>query len=497
MAVVASLCHQRGIRLHRYLDDWLLVASSSEEAQSNTQWVLTLADQLGLLVNLKKLDLTPSQEQVYLGMRINTQIVRVFPADKRIDRLVELVQLFRESDFQPAWEWLRLIGHLVSLEKLVPMGRMHLRSLQLRLKEFWSQDQDARKTMIPLSTEIVLDLIWWLDPDNILAGAPFQKPLPDLHLYTDASTQGWGAHLLHLQASGLWSPQEKRCHINLLELEAVRLGLQSFREFCQGKTVLVMSDNSTVVAHIKNQGGTRSRALCLKTLDLLKWSLENQIDLQSCYNPGQKNVLADQLSRRNQVLPAEWSLLPDVCRQIWKVWDTPNIDLFATKRNYKLPVYCSPVPDPQAWFTDCMVMSWNNLWSYAFPPPALVGKVLSKLMSSSNSRMILIAPLWSQQPWFPELLALLVDLPREIPPLWNLLKQPHLEKFHPTPEIFRYHAWRLSSVDSEIKDFRSRLPLECPDPTESQRLTSIRASGPNSVIGVVNRRRIHSKPLFS
>ena len=61
---------------------------------------------------------------------------------------------------------------------------------------------------------------------------------------------------------GLWSDWEKRLHINVLELKAVSLALRDFKDQCQNQTVLVATDNSTVVAYINKQGGTLSRDVC-------------------------------------------------------------------------------------------------------------------------------------------------------------------------------------------------------------------------------------------
>ena len=44
----------RGIRLHWYLDDWLIRAQSQEEAQVNTQTVVDLTQSLGWIINLLK-----------------------------------------------------------------------------------------------------------------------------------------------------------------------------------------------------------------------------------------------------------------------------------------------------------------------------------------------------------------------------------------------------------------------------------------------------------
>ena len=82
-------------------------------------------------------------------------------------------------------------------------------------------------------------------------GVRFGTPAPGLHLYSDASCSGWGAHLLDQHVSGVWSDQERLLHINLLEMKALFLGLQAFRDVI-GHHVTAMSDNSTVVAYVNN-----------------------------------------------------------------------------------------------------------------------------------------------------------------------------------------------------------------------------------------------------
>ena len=89
-------------------------------------------------------------------------------------------------------------------------------------------------------------------------GADLHLKNHGIPLFTDASNKGWGAHLEQVSTKGLWSDREKRLHINILELKAVSLALQSFKDECQNQTVLVATDNSTVVAYINKQGGTHS-----------------------------------------------------------------------------------------------------------------------------------------------------------------------------------------------------------------------------------------------
>ena len=93
--------------------------------------------------------------------------------------------------------------------------------------------------------------------------------------------------------------------------------------------------------------------------------------------PGHRNVLADQLSRQDQVIPTEWTLHSRVLQAVFRIWGTPMVDLFATALNRRLPVYCSPVPDPMAWEVDAFTMPWDHLDTYVFPPCAILRLVIN------------------------------------------------------------------------------------------------------------------------
>ena len=49
-----------GLRLHQYLDDWLIRSQSQEEAQGNTQAAVDLTQSLGWIINQEKSELKPT-----------------------------------------------------------------------------------------------------------------------------------------------------------------------------------------------------------------------------------------------------------------------------------------------------------------------------------------------------------------------------------------------------------------------------------------------------
>ena len=495
-AAVSAWAHARGIRLLRYLDDWLVLSSSEKKAKESIRELLSLCRTLGIVINEKKSDLVPSQSAKYLGMTIDTGAGKVFPSLARVEKFFTVAERFCTMQSPPAQLWQVVLGHLASLERLVPHGRLRMRSLQWHLKSQWSPESDPPSLPVALPEEARRDLSWWMVRDHLLVGVRFGTPAPDLHLYSDASSSGWGAHLLDQNVSGVWSAQEKLLHINLLEMKALFLALQAFQEDVAGHHVTAMCDNSTVVAYVNKQGGTVSRPLCLLTSRLLRWTESFDVHLEARYLPDESNVLADVLSRRGQVVGTEWSLHPQVARALLRAWGNPSIDLFATCLNAKLPLYCSLVPDPQAVFEDAFRHPWDDLDLYAFPPFALVGRVIARVQQSSRVAMTLVAPLWPEKEWFADLLLLLTQPPLVLPCWDRLLRQPHCNLFHQGAHALNLHAWRLSSDTTESRAFREGLLESCQGSSENLPLACTSRDGRSSVVGVVEGALLQSTPLY-
>ena len=158
---------------------------------------------------------------------------------------------------------------------------------------------------------------------------------------------------------------------------------------------------------------------------ILSWCTRKQVSLKARHIPGRLNVIADKLSRLAQTIQTEWSLHPEVFQAICSRWHQPQVDLFATRFNNKLPQFVSPVPDAQAWTLDALSLSWENLDPYAFPPAAILGKVVEKLQDYPCNRIILIAPGRPNMPWFWDLVAVSSQIP--------LSAQSGVSIIHPDP----------------------------------------------------------------
>ena len=158
MAPISAILHRYGIRMLRYLDDWLILESRTTCLQARDR-LLQVCEELGLQVNFRKSSLIPSQDMTYLGMQI--QSVRFFakPTATRVENLLKIIEGFFSSLGPPAALWHRLLGHLSSLTLLVKGGILRMRSLQIRLRSRWDfRDELLRIPWDPLCQE---DLLWW------------------------------------------------------------------------------------------------------------------------------------------------------------------------------------------------------------------------------------------------------------------------------------------------------------------------------------------------
>ena len=127
---------------------------------------------------------------------------------------------------------------------------------------------------------------------------------------------------------------------------------------------------------------------------------------------------------------------------MWEKFGKPHIDLFSTRYSARLPTFVSPVPDPQAWAVDAMELNWAGMEVYAFPPLPLMQAVLSK-WRQDRPRMILIAPDWPAQGWYPGLVELATDkLPLTLGQ--RDLVQPRSGITHGNVTMLNLTAWLLS-----------------------------------------------------
>ena len=280
MTPISTILHSLGIRMRRYLDDWLIQASSRKAVLQALSTVLSLCRELGVVVNPEKLNFVPAQRVQYLGMVFDAQTFRAFPSQERIDKLMSLRDEFLSSRLQPTSAWLTLLGTLSALSHLVPGDHFRMRALQLALHCSWDRLDDS--FLVSWSDDCLQDLRWWMDPERLLRG---------------------------MSISALTRPRllvrRVRCRLGCSPRSRGRFRpLVSGRDFSFHKcervvsysTVAVFADNTMAVAYLRNSGDTRSLALNFIAQCIIRWSELHHVRLAPQFIMGSHNVLADSLS---------------------------------------------------------------------------------------------------------------------------------------------------------------------------------------------------------
>jgi hypothetical protein len=440
---LASKAHLENIRLRMYLDDWLTLHQSQTGCLQSSKRVLEMTEELGFLVKWTKSDLTPSQSFQYLGVQFDTVAYTVRPSDSRIEELYRMLVKLRGRERCTHRHLLQLLGRMESVSLLLPLARVFKRPLQRGVAQRVSNASPLGvDQIIQLGPWFLAATSQWVQTHWLHSSVLIQPPKPDLYLYTDASKSGWGGHSLNWQVRGVWSKQEAKHHINQLELEAVRRTLKAAAHLVTAKSVVVCGDNTTTLAYLRKQGGTRSRALSEMAEATLVWCQDRATNLVVQFVPGHLNTVADSLSRHSQVLPTEWTIAHRALNKLWAAWGKAMIDLFANRFTHRLPLYVSPVQDTGAMHIDAFAMTWEGLDAYAYPPQALLPRVIAKYVSE-RPRLILVAPFWPRAMWFPELSSLSHENPIPLNLNSRTLVQPRSGVGHSNPDLLQLSAWLL------------------------------------------------------
>lgn len=442
-AAIAPL-RKQGIRLATYLDDWLLLARSKEEAIVQTHTLIKHLVDLGFMINPEKSVLSPVQKIIFLGLSLDSVSLTARLSAVRVKAFRACLSRFNLHGSVTFRLCLRLLGLMASAILVVRLGRLYMRDFQRWVSSLRLDPVRHGARRVTVSAQCVMALRRWRHPAFLVKGVPTGPILSRKVVTTDASMSGWGGICEGRCVRGVWSRDLQRSHINYLELFAVFLTLRRFLPFLSGHHVLVRTDNTTTVAYINRQGGLRSRQLHMLARRLILWSSKRLLSLRATHVPGALNRGADLLSR-GAPLYGEWTLHPSIVEQVWARFGRAAVDLFASRENAQCPLFFS-IRDPGAPLgVDALAHIWPPVLLYAFPPLALIPLTLARVREHRHT-LILIAPHWPAMHWLAEIYQLLTGQPWQLPLRRDMLSQAGGAVFHPQPERLALWAWPVSGV---------------------------------------------------
>ena len=158
-------------------------------------------------------------------------------------------------------------------------------------------------------------------------------PDPDINIYTDSCTLGWGVTDGKNPSGDRWKADEIN-HINVHELKAILIGVHTYCKRKNYKHVRVMSDNITAVSYVNNKGGINSEFCNKIAKELWVWCTSQNIRLSAAHIPETQNTETDSFSR-NFSKTIEWKLSTHLSQRVSSMFGNPTLDLFCL--THKLP----------------------------------------------------------------------------------------------------------------------------------------------------------------
>ena len=239
----------KGIRIHQYLDDWLVRARSHQVCLQHTQDLVKICQELGWLVNLEKSELEPKQILDFVGYQFD---LRAGGGPTDTGPLAESPGQNTRNTVTTGLSGpvVHVSDRFTNSHRKTSSPRPTAHETHTVASQKQLESTRVTRNVIPIPRSLHPHLQWWLKEDNVLTGQPLHPIKHALQIFTDASKKGWGTHLNEHTARGSWSLPESKLHINYLELKAVFLALKEFQDLCTDKIVLVATNNTTVVSYI-------------------------------------------------------------------------------------------------------------------------------------------------------------------------------------------------------------------------------------------------------
>lgn len=454
-----------------YIDDSCLQGTSYEKCLYNITDTVKLMDSLGLTIQPEKSVLIPTQQIVFLGNVLCSVTMTVRPTPERCQSIIDLCLEIIGQKRITIRKFAKLIGKLVATESSVDYAPLNYKPLE-KIKE---QELNIHKgnydSFMTVPATMMPVLKWWVDNISTCCKHISRGP-PDLVLFSDASTKAWGGfnQTDNMRTGGEWSVEEQESHINILELKACQLTIQSFCKKVEKQHVRIYMDNTTSCSYITKFGGKKPELDSIAR-DIWNWCIKKQIHLSAAHVAGVDNCEADEESRTIND-DTEWALLPEVFRAIKQIHPCLSVDLFASRLNHKLEKYVSRRADPKAMAIDAFSLTWANECYFIFPPFSLIGRILKKVQED-KTKAVLIAPIWSTQSWWPSLLHLICGESFQIRRTNSSLYLPHKPgKIHPIQKM-RLGVFPISGQPSSVEEYQNKPVKSSCAPGETRQRNNI------------------------
>ena len=263
------LVHVIGINLCQYLYDWLIFSPSHDQWLQDTVQVLNLYHTMDLLIHYKKLELIPKQKFIFLWYQFD---LISFQVTTTLDRYQK-----SNTDLLIPAKPRRMCSYvadpaqsLVSTEKMVPVGRLHIREAQHCMSQHWDFNVLTSNLLIPLFPTAEEDFQWWKSA-QCSEGSP-SYPDRTRHSVVHRCIEHWLGNTLECidgvrcMDNNRGNTSHQRARVRSHTQSHAPLTAEAYGSDSPG---CVRQLHYNVMSYINKQGGIRSIQLCRPTKKLL------------------------------------------------------------------------------------------------------------------------------------------------------------------------------------------------------------------------------------
>ena len=266
MDIIASHLCQCAISVFLYLDNWLIRDLIRSPLLSQTIYCLQIVQSLGFIPNLKKSELIPTENFMFIGMEFLSlqNLVRV-PAD-RVKALILTIKTVLSCNQVLARTFLSLLSsRFCSPRQTSLMTSANVSFVCLETSHSSSRSSDHDQQYDSISFELV-DGHQSFRTRNFHSSSRHKCiPLCGCQPLWMGSSSRADETTFH----GRWWEDQSQLHISMLEMMAIHFALKKAIKCIHHACVMISTDNTTVVSYINKQGGTHSPNLCIEIWEIL------------------------------------------------------------------------------------------------------------------------------------------------------------------------------------------------------------------------------------
>ena len=296
-SAVVWLMQQKGYTVYCYLDDFVGIARTRQEALAAYSYFMYITKRLGLELSLKKCT-PPVNNLIWLGLELNTELMTVTIPEEKLKATLTLCQKWLEKKKASRSQLRSLLGKLKHINTCIPPASSFFARIlaTLRATPFTGYHT--------LPNDFYKDVLWFVKFAQRFNGIVLLPPpaKEDWVIECDSSMEGAGAFSSKTYYMERYSDKYKSQLGSINNLEALNLihALAHLLPESPSRFRILINTDSKVTQQALTNGTARQPLLSACARQLWLYAASESTEVVVVHKPGSELVLADSLSRASQ-----------------------------------------------------------------------------------------------------------------------------------------------------------------------------------------------------